>query len=108
MEQLKSSECPIPISEALTKYHEYIAEKEHEEETIDSQKNANLGRVQLRNRLEKFYPNEFVFVVPNKRDGTHIALNDINHYICSIIKKAQQDKESATKVTSFFLYYQPS
>lgn len=93
IEQLKSSEYPLPISEVLTKYHEFIVE-----EGLESDKSATLCRVRLRNRLEKFYPNEFAFVVPNKRDGTYIALNDLNHYVCSAIKKAHDDKDKATKV----------
>lgn len=99
IEQLKSSEHPMPINEVLTKYHEFVAD---DEQTNDSRKNLTLCRVRLRNRLENFYPNEFIFVVPNKRDGTYIALNDINHYLRSAIKKTQEDKEKFTKVISFF------
>jgi hypothetical protein len=81
------------MSEVLTKYQELTKEEIH------PIKSEHYGRIRIRNRLEKFYPNEFIFVVPSKRDGTYIALNDIDHYIRFAIKKAQQDKE----VISFLL-----
>jgi hypothetical protein len=83
------------MTEVLTKYRELT---EEEEEDINTTKRESICRVRLRNRLEKCYPNEFVFVVPNKRDGTFIALNNIDHYIRIAIKNAQQEKEKATEV----------
>ncbi len=84
---MQSSEYPISISEVVTKYQELTKEE------INPTKPERLCRIRLRNRLEKLYPNEFLFVVPNKRDGTFIALNNIDHYVRFAIKKAQQDKE---------------
>ena len=75
------------MSDALTKYQQLTKEE------MDLTKSERRCRIRLRNRLEKFYPNKFLFVVPNKHDGTFIALNDIDHYIRFAIKKAQQDKE---------------
>ena len=83
------------MSEALTKYKEFT-----EENTL-TPVGKSLGRVQLRNRLEKCYPNEFLFIVPNKHDGTFIALNDIDYYLRFAIKRAQQDRIKATEVLSF-------
>lgn len=67
-------------------------------ETIVSTQRQSFCRARLRHRLEKFYPNEFIFVLPNKHDGTYIALNNIDHYVRMGIKNVQQEKDKATKV----------
>ena len=83
------------MSDALEKYKEFTEENTH------TPVGKSFGRVQLRNRLEKYYPNEFLFIVPNKHDGTFIALNNIDHYVRFAIKRAQQDRIKATEVISF-------
>lgn len=84
------------MNEVLTKYRTLT------DETIDLTKRQTFCRIQLRNRLEKLYPNKFVFVVPNRRDGTYIALNDIDTYVRMAIKKVQQEKEKAIEVKKDF------
>lgn len=86
------------MSEVLTKYRELA------EEDIDTTTREDICRVRLKNRLEKFYPNQFVFVVPNKRDGTFIALNDVDYYVRIAIKNAQREKEKTTEVKNFIFY----
>ncbi|CAF2482622.1 unnamed protein product [Rotaria sp. Silwood2] len=93
IEELKSSGNPISMGEVLIKYKELI------EETNTSTTRETAYRERLKNQLEKFYSNQFIFVTPNKREGTFIALNDIDHYIRLAIKNAKQEKEKATEAS---------
>jgi len=86
------------MNEVLTKYRELTKEDIN---TTTTTTRENLCRSRLRNHLEKFYPNQFVFVVPNKHDGTYIALNNIDHYVRFAIKNVQQEKEKVTEVNFF-------
>ncbi|CAF3523635.1 unnamed protein product [Rotaria sordida] len=93
IEELKSSGNPISMGDVLIKYKELI------QEINTNTTRENIYRERLRNHLEKFYTNQFIFITPNKREGTFIALNDINHYIRFAIKNAKQEKEKATEAS---------
>jgi hypothetical protein len=92
IEELKSLGNPISMGDVLKKYRE-LSEEEKTKTTRES-----ICRERLRHRLEKFYSNKFVFVTPNRREGTFIAMNDMDHYIRLAIKNAKQEKEKATEV----------
>ncbi|CAF0720653.1 unnamed protein product [Rotaria sp. Silwood1] len=93
IEDLRSSGNPISMGEVLIKYKELI------EETNTNTTRENIYRERLRHQLEKFYSNQFIFVTPNKREGTFIALNDIDHYVRLAIKNAKQEKDKATEAS---------
>ena len=82
----------MSMGDVVKKYRELTEDEKHS--TI----RETTYRERIRNQLEKFYSNQFIFVTPNKREGTFIALNDIYHYIRRIIKYAKQEKEKATEV----------
>jgi hypothetical protein len=82
------------MGDVLLKYRELSEEEDTHKTTRES-----ICRERLRRRLEKFYSNKFVFVTPNRREGTFIALNNIDHYVRLAIKNAKQEKEKATETS---------
>jgi hypothetical protein len=100
IEELHSSEIPISMGEVLKKHSEFMGGDKN------PTSRESFKRERLKNRLEKFYPNQFIFVIPMRREGTFIALNDINHYIRLAIKNAKQEKEKALEVNlKSYIYY---
>ncbi|CAF2119921.1 unnamed protein product [Rotaria magnacalcarata] len=93
MEELKSSPNPMSMGEVLQKYKELI------EEGTSTTTRENVHRERLRHQLEKYYSSKFIFVTPNKREGTFVALHDIDHYVRYAIKNAKQEKEKATEAS---------
>ncbi|CAF4732317.1 unnamed protein product, partial [Rotaria socialis] len=93
MEELKSSPNPMSMGEVLQKYKELL-----EGETGTTTR-ENVHRERLRHQLEKYYSSKFIFVTPNKREGTFVALHDIDHYVRYAIKNAKQEKEKATEAS---------
>ena len=95
-EELKLLGTPISMGDVLTKYREIL----NEENVINniSTTRDSICRERLRHNLEKFYASQFVFVTPNKREGTYVALNDIGHYVRLSIKNAKREKEKAAEV----------
>ncbi len=85
------------MTAVLAKYRELT------EEVMNPKRRESLCRIKLRTRLEKLYPNQFVFIIPNRRDGTFVALNDIEHYLRSSIKTAQKEKEKSVEVFYSFI-----
>lgn len=88
----------MSMGEVLTKYKELAQEHKTDNNNSNTTTRDNVHRDRLKHQLEKHYANQFVFVTPNKREGTFVALNDINYYIRFAIKNAKQEKEKATEV----------
>jgi hypothetical protein len=96
VEQLKSSGRPMSLGEVQIQFKAIVGSNDGESTKDTTRESAHRDR--LRARLEKRYPNQFMFITPNKREGTFVALNNIEHYVRHAIKIAKEEKEKAAAV----------
>jgi hypothetical protein len=76
----------------LGKYREFV----EDERAVTGRE--SICRERLRNRLEKHYPDQFVFLTPTRREGCFVALNNLEHHIRLAIKHTQREKEKSAEV----------
>lgn len=88
IDHLKSSEYPISMNDVLTKY------KELSDQNSNSLVTDRTHRLRIRTYFDKYYPNQLTYFIPNKRDGTYIALNDLNYYLGHSVKNLHKQNES--------------
>ena len=92
LEQLKSRGYPLSMGEVVGKYRQFV------EDERNVKGRESICRERVRNRLEKYYPDQFVFLTPTRREGGFVALNDLEHHIRLAIKHAKQEKEKSDEV----------